>query len=436
MSPQVAPPSSTGPTEPPRGFWDRVRHATPVVLTVLATIFAGMSSSEMTRAQYYRALAAQHQSKVSDQWGFFQAKRIRGTTYDSTVTLLHALGEPEDVRAESLQATARQLPEALGRIAAEAERLLNAVHAARAELGASAAPLTQAAEALKKAASERATRATELRSRVDQMLTGTGASAVRYLDGRSLPLPEGESANPIETLRADAAAVRADLPALLDQVEARQLDGAQTAALQRFTEEEIRQAIQAAEARAASYEKLCEPVTRAIDELGALIAAEQSLVRDLRRATNDLRFALGALPGDTGKAVTDVRLAGAALLQREGDLRERAERSATSYRAAQVGYTSRRYGREAAYNRFIAALYELQVRKAGLESDRHRQRSMHLFFAMLAAQAGVTIATFSLAVRHRSLMWALATLAGLTALAIGAFGFLDEIHHALARVQP
>jgi len=45
---------------------------------------------------------------------------------------------------------------------------------------------------------------------------------------------------------------------------------------------------------------------------------------------------------------------------------------------------------------------------------------------MLAAQAGVTIATFSLAVRYRSVLWGLAALAGLGALGIGAFVLLTR----------
>src|SRR5438552_12292385 len=53
--------------------------ATPIVLTVVATGLAGLSTSEMTLAQYHRSVAAQNQSKASDQWGFFQAKRLRGT---------------------------------------------------------------------------------------------------------------------------------------------------------------------------------------------------------------------------------------------------------------------------------------------------------------------------------------------------------------------
>ena len=39
-------------------------------------------------------LAAQHQSKAGDQWTFFQAKRIRGTTLETTAELLQSLGSP------------------------------------------------------------------------------------------------------------------------------------------------------------------------------------------------------------------------------------------------------------------------------------------------------------------------------------------------------
>src|SRR6266446_7649490 len=70
------------PTEPgapaKKTLWSIVLSSTPVILTVVATILAGLSSSEMTQAQYHRALAAQNQSKASDQWTFFQFKRSRG----------------------------------------------------------------------------------------------------------------------------------------------------------------------------------------------------------------------------------------------------------------------------------------------------------------------------------------------------------------------
>ena len=61
----------------PAGKWGKILAATPIVMTVIATLLAGLSSGEMTRAQYDRALAAQQQSKAGDQWNYFQAKRLR-----------------------------------------------------------------------------------------------------------------------------------------------------------------------------------------------------------------------------------------------------------------------------------------------------------------------------------------------------------------------
>ena len=48
----------------PVSRWGKILTATPVVMTVVATALAGLASSEMTRAQYYRSLAAQQQSKA------------------------------------------------------------------------------------------------------------------------------------------------------------------------------------------------------------------------------------------------------------------------------------------------------------------------------------------------------------------------------------
>ena len=55
----------------PKSATAKALAAVPVALTVLATILAGLSSSEMTRSMYYRSLAAQHQSKAGSQWAFF-----------------------------------------------------------------------------------------------------------------------------------------------------------------------------------------------------------------------------------------------------------------------------------------------------------------------------------------------------------------------------
>ena len=43
----------------PTNTWGKILSTTPVVMAVVATLLAGLASSEMTRAQYDRFLAAQ-----------------------------------------------------------------------------------------------------------------------------------------------------------------------------------------------------------------------------------------------------------------------------------------------------------------------------------------------------------------------------------------
>src|SRR5262249_23641378 len=100
-------------------IFDRILGSTPVILTVIATILAGMSSSEMTQAQYHRSLAAQSQSKAGDQWSFFQAKRIRGMSLQTTIDLLQAVSGSTRVDPAFLQAAANQLGTALESIKKE-----------------------------------------------------------------------------------------------------------------------------------------------------------------------------------------------------------------------------------------------------------------------------------------------------------------------------
>lgn len=74
----------------PQNNWGKILAATPVVMTVVATLLAGLASSEMTTAQYDRALAAQLQSKAGDQWNYFQAKKLRASMQRSTLDTLLA----------------------------------------------------------------------------------------------------------------------------------------------------------------------------------------------------------------------------------------------------------------------------------------------------------------------------------------------------------
>jgi hypothetical protein len=90
---------------PPTG-WGRILGMTPVVMTVIATALAGLASSEMTRAQYDRSLAAQLQSKAGDQWGLFQAKKLRSAFQKTAFDLLASSFELHPLDASALPAAA------------------------------------------------------------------------------------------------------------------------------------------------------------------------------------------------------------------------------------------------------------------------------------------------------------------------------------------
>ncbi len=87
----------------PQTLFGKILAATPVVMAVVATMLAGLASSEMTRAQYARALAAQQQSKAGDQWSFFQAKRLRSSLQRNSIDLLQATTELQPLDAATFK---------------------------------------------------------------------------------------------------------------------------------------------------------------------------------------------------------------------------------------------------------------------------------------------------------------------------------------------
>ncbi|HEY5346417.1 MAG TPA: DUF4337 family protein [Verrucomicrobiae bacterium] len=89
----------------PQNKWGKVLGATPIVMTVIATMLAGLASSEMTKAQYDRAFAAQLQSKAGDQWGYFQAKKLRSAVAHNSLDLLAASVEVAPLTATALPTT-------------------------------------------------------------------------------------------------------------------------------------------------------------------------------------------------------------------------------------------------------------------------------------------------------------------------------------------
>ena len=90
-------------SELPPSQWGKVLGATPIVMTVIATLLAGLASSEMTRAQYDRSLAAQLQAKAGDQWGYAAAKKTRGALAHNSLDLLAATAEVHPLDAGVLR---------------------------------------------------------------------------------------------------------------------------------------------------------------------------------------------------------------------------------------------------------------------------------------------------------------------------------------------
>jgi len=86
----------------PLSKWGKLLAATPIVMTVIATMLAGLASSEMTKAQYDRSMAAQLQSKAGDQWNYYQAKKLRSAVSHNSLDLLGATADVQPVADSSL----------------------------------------------------------------------------------------------------------------------------------------------------------------------------------------------------------------------------------------------------------------------------------------------------------------------------------------------
>ena len=87
----------------PQSKWGKILGATPIVMAVIATMLAGLASSEMTKAQYDRSLAAQLQSKAGDQWSYYQAKKLRSAVARNNLDLLFATADVKPLEAAALE---------------------------------------------------------------------------------------------------------------------------------------------------------------------------------------------------------------------------------------------------------------------------------------------------------------------------------------------
>jgi flagellar hook-basal body complex protein FliE len=87
----------------PQNKFGKILGATPIIMTVIATMLAGLASSEMTKAQYDRSFAAQLQSKAGDQWSYYQAKKLRSAVAHNSLDMLLAMGDINPFGASALK---------------------------------------------------------------------------------------------------------------------------------------------------------------------------------------------------------------------------------------------------------------------------------------------------------------------------------------------
>lgn len=275
-------------TDVPQTMWGRILLATPVVMTVIATMLAGLASSEMTRAQYARSLAAQLQAKAGDQWGYAAAKKSRGGLARNSWDLLVATANVQPLQADALT-------------------------------GADPATVTA--------------------------LTEGKPPAVTF------PKYDGDLKAALDALAADRSEI--------------EIEGI----LKKVSDATISNALEQTKDAANGFDTASGPINSYSDKMDEKLMSGQP---DVFR----------------------------------------------SFAAARLRYTAARYDVEAKLNQSVASMYEMQVRKQNIAAEQHHARSGKFFIGMLASQAGVIVATFSIAAKKRNFLWSLAAAAG-----AGAVGF-------------
>jgi len=383
-------------------------------MTVVATLLAGLSSGEMTRAQYFRSLAAQNQSKVGDQWAFFQAKRARGTSNDLTVKLLRAMSDAHDVDPEALRALADRLCDQL-RVADKPARDL-AAQIDKAKLGSPGEPLRTAAQRLGRVAAEKNAKADALRQRIAEALQDADVKmALACLRAGALPEAAGGASPAAQDPRIQEA---------LEEIGRRKTVQETEALVAPIPDADLQRAIRDTENRAKAFDETGKPIGKALERVDKLIDEMVVIARSYARAADAVREAADAATAGGGNVPPEPRQAVTALARNAATLKASVNELNNNFTAAQLRYNAWRYEHEARDNQRAAGLYEIQVRKNSWTAERHRLRSIYFFYGMLAAQAGVTIASLALAVKLRSLLWGLASFAGLVAVCIAAYVYI------------
>jgi len=387
------------PEEVPQSLWSRILTFTPILMTVVATLLAGLASSEMTQAQYYRTLAAELQSKAGDQWGFFQAKKLRAATMRNTLDLLRA--DADTYNPAALSITATRLPARLERIDVRGAALLAALVANPTP---DLAPMQAALESFVQSAEARKKEAIAAQAELKAALADAQQSS---LADQKITVPVWQPSDP-----EIAAAVQAIAAGKTNEQVMPIISTIRPAA--------IESSLKAAAEFSQTLDAASAPVSQTIDRIDSAVSRQFQLVQQARAVSRTLDADLtsaGTTPADIRNTARDFISACDAL---HAELAQ-ADRSFT---AARLRLTAQRYDAETKHNQTTAYLYEVEIRLDGANSDRHRLRSQRFFYGMLAAQAAVVAATLAIAVKKRNILWSFAAAVGLVAVSSGVYVYL------------
>lgn len=387
----TAPQNAAEKSSASKNTWEKVITLTPVILTVMATLLAGLSSSEMTQSMYYRSVAAQNQSKAGDQWAFFQAKRVRRTMVEAQLGLMSIFANPGKLDPAMLLNASRRLTAKLKQAEKQAEQLT--------KTSASEAYLKAVQESIKQ--SEQNTKALE-----DELKKESVTAQFGYLGTRNLPkIEEGKFEHQ-------------QLDEVVEKIAQRKPEKDIAPLVLKVQEDTLHQALTVALDNASQFDKAGDGVSDNLRTVDRLVNQQGMVAATYYQAFLEFEGSNYS----TSKSEKDPT--NHSLNSSEEQVRKAADDLNNLYKRAFNDFTARRYQQEGRYNQRLAELYEVQVQRNSALSDSHRQRSRNFFFGMLGAQAGVAIASFSLAARKKSLLWALATIAGLGALIFSAYVYL------------
>jgi hypothetical protein len=385
-------------------------------MAIVATLLAGLSSSEMTKAQYYRSVAGQNQSKVGDQWGFFQAKRIRGTAMEMGIDLLPAYARPGPVYPYMILAPAEELVQLLTdaqakvkllksgdkALASQAETFLKQSDAMQLDDPKDKQPPVKLADYLKR-----------LEGDLDK-----NKEAFEYLGTGKLPKPDSL---PMQDPKFKDSVEDPNVQETISAIKKRKPDSEIAPTVRKIKPETVRTAIEAAELQGTAYEKASEPIE---DKIAAL---DRTLSGPLRLAAQYHYLALtakSALKKAGTGASDELKSSIKAVADLDSQIQSAADELANLFKSAKHDYTARRYRNESKNNQATVMMYEVQVHRSDATSDSHRNRSAYFFYGMLGAQCGVAIGSIALAGRRKGLLWALATTAGVLAAGLGTYVYL------------